>query len=98
MNSRVNVKIYLLLLAALLTMVESTFASNYYVSINGSNQMGDRSTTKPRRTIQYAVNQIHESDATVYVAAGTYEERVIVQPEKKYSRRPGGAGHPGQYQ
>jgi len=80
MKSRVNVITYLLILAALLTIVESTFASNYYVSIDGSNETGDGSSIKPWRTIQYTVNQIYESDATVYVTAGTYEEQVVVQP------------------
>jgi len=50
-------------------------ASTYYVDPSGSDTTGDGSSGNPWLTIQYAINQVLDSD-TINVAAGTYTETV----------------------
>ena len=63
------------LLAAMLSFVlaAATVAGDYYVSPTGNNLTGNGSLAKPWKTIQYSVGNIFESNATLHVAAGTYQ-------------------------
>jgi hypothetical protein len=67
-----------LLMALLSFMLAAAAAGDYYVSPAGNNLGGDGSLANPWKTIQYAVGNIFESGATLHVAAGTYQEQVIV--------------------
>ena len=68
--------------ASCLLMVNVLYAGDYYVSVNGSDIDGNGSMEKPWRTIQYGLDQaalLSTDTVRVHVAAGTYQEKVIVE-------------------
>jgi len=74
-----KVKIILILFIMSMIITHLAHAVEYYVSVTGSDIIGDGTSINPWRTIQFGVNQIYEQDATLHVLSGTYEEHVVVQ-------------------
>ena len=66
----------LVIFAALLAGQAS--GSDYYVSITGSDTMGNGSLANPYRTIQMGANMASSAGDTVYVRGGTYRETVTM--------------------
>jgi parallel beta-helix repeat protein len=73
---RYKMKIFASVLIILLT-VTNVYAADYYVSKSGSDS-NPGTEAQPWKTIQKAANTLTAGD-TVYIKAGTYKERVIVQ-------------------
>ena len=67
-----------LVLALLLTVASSAFASDYYVSSAGSDALGDGSAANPYLTIQYAVNHVPDGTQNnvtlLHIGSGQFAE------------------------
>jgi nitrous oxidase accessory protein NosD len=59
------------------TPVAAHPGTTYYVSTIGNDASGSGNAGNPWRTIQYAIGQVSAND-TIMVAAGTYEENVVI--------------------
>ena len=70
-----NIKNIAILLLSVL--ISSAYANNYYVAKNG-NDSNPGTETQPWLTVQKAANTLVAGD-TVFIKAGTYNERVTVQ-------------------
>ncbi len=64
-------KFTLLLTVALLVSTSTLFASEYHVSLNGSDTQGDGSISNPWRHPEYGAKQLQAGD-TLYIHEGTY--------------------------
>lgn len=69
--------LFRLLMAGLLLAPQFAHAATYYVAKSGSNTNGGASWDDAWKTIQYAINQVSDSD-TIIVRKGIYQEDVTV--------------------
>ena len=56
--------------------VSATPASDFYVSIDGNDAMGDGTQLHPWRTISYALSQAKSPGVTIHVGPGTYDSNL----------------------
>lgn len=88
MNVNLSVPFFSLLLLSSLTDCfagpHHTGQNAWYVSASGNDASGDGSQSNPWKSIQYANDNasVHDGD-TVYVAAGTYTEKITVTKSLK---------------
>jgi nitrous oxidase accessory protein NosD len=67
----------LVLSFSLITAVPAMAQTTWYVATTGSDTTGDGTSGNPWATIQHAVNTV-AADDTINVAAGTYNENVVI--------------------
>jgi parallel beta-helix repeat protein len=86
----IGVALTLLLSLCLVTAIQVTAATNWYVATTGSDTTGDGSFGNPWGTIQGAIDNVgvHTGD-TIIVAGGTYPETVNVTESVKIKAQSG---------
>lgn len=64
------------IVSLLLFTSSAAFPSTYYVSLSGSDTVGDGSPSAPYRTITHALDSAADDNSTILVKPGTYNGRV----------------------